>query len=176
MAKSVKTVTPTKLTKSGKIDQRTTGALRKPRKIDADKVLELKGNGMSNADIALHQDVTPAAVWKFLHKHSPEYQELQLFKDNSADFLAHDRFETRKERVRIRKMMADTSDKDLKEISYAGKQRIHKELYSSESKMAEDELTSRDGRPVQQNFFQINLTVTEARQAREAAQAELDGN
>ncbi len=61
---------------------------RKARKLDRAKVRELAAQGLSTADIARHQRVTPSTVWRFLERLKPERQAIEHFKTHRADLFA----------------------------------------------------------------------------------------
>lgn len=60
---------------------------RKPRKIDAVKVEQLREKGLTIYDIAKHQDVTPSAIYKHLVDYSGRKERLEEAKNNMAGLL-----------------------------------------------------------------------------------------
>ena len=164
---------PSKLTKSGKVDRRT---IRNPDKLDHDKVLQLKSQGLSDKDIAIHQGVSRTTVWRHLDKYSEEYADLQVFKDNSADTHLYDRFKTRKERIRVLESCERTPDIAIDALGYKEKTTIQKDLKVIEGIIEDKEIDAREGRPQQVNFYQLNLSFNEIESETARLKAELEGN
>ena len=73
-------------TRSGEIVPRT--RTYRPRKLKPDRVLELKKNGLTNAEIAKSMGVVPSAVWRFLQTNSEEIKAVEAYKSGRADVLA----------------------------------------------------------------------------------------
>jgi len=166
---------PARKVKKDNPETRKPPKLRKARKIDRDEVLKLAGQGMSKTDIAKHQGVTVSCIWKFLDKVSPEYEILQRFKDNSADIHTYDRYKTREQRMRVLQAMEETSDDKIKEIDFSGLTRVQKELKVTESKIEEDEITAREGRPSVTNVHQINIAIGDLDSKLKQLEAEREG-
>ncbi len=61
---------------------------RDARKIDREKVLELRGQGLAVTDIATHQGVAPSTIWRFLDRTKPQQEALEQFKTGRADIFA----------------------------------------------------------------------------------------
>ena len=61
---------------------------RKARKLDREKVLDLRARGFSATEIAKQQGVAHSTVWRFLRQTEPERQAVEHFKQNRADVLA----------------------------------------------------------------------------------------
>ncbi len=61
---------------------------RDARKIDREKVLELRGQGLAVTDIATHQGVAPSTIWRFLDRTKPQQEALERFKTGRADIFA----------------------------------------------------------------------------------------
>src|SRR5262245_49163662 len=61
---------------------------RTARKLDRKKVLDLHLRGVSNPEIAQHQGVAAATVWRFLQTTDTERRALQAFKTGRADVFA----------------------------------------------------------------------------------------
>ncbi len=62
--------------------------LRDARKIDRNKVLELRGQGLAVTDIATHQGVAPSTIWRFLDRSEPHRQALEEFKRGRGNEFA----------------------------------------------------------------------------------------
>lgn len=148
------------------------GKLRIPRKINADKVLQLKSQGMNNYDIAKHQGVTPSAVWKFLDKNSNDYKDLEIFKDHSATVHLYDRFKVRKQRERIVNSIESTEDKEIAELSLDKKGNLIKALAVTEGIMEDKEMDAREGRQQAQSYHQINISMGEIEKELAAIESE----
>ena len=73
-------------TRSGLIIPRT--RTYRPRKLNPDRVIELKKNGLTNAEIAKSMGVVPSAVWRFLQTNSEEIKAVEAYKSGRADVLA----------------------------------------------------------------------------------------
>lgn len=61
---------------------------RDARKIDREKVLELRGQGLAVTDIATHQGVAPSTIWRFLDQTKAQQEALERFKTGRADIFA----------------------------------------------------------------------------------------
>ncbi len=61
---------------------------RDARKIDREKVLELRGQGLAVTDIATHQGVAPSTIWRFLDRTKAQQEALEQFKTGRADVFA----------------------------------------------------------------------------------------
>ena len=73
-------------TRSGEIVSRT--RTYRPRKLNPDRVIELKKKGLTNAEIAKSMGVVPSAVWRFLQTNSEEIKAVEAYKSGRADVLA----------------------------------------------------------------------------------------
>lgn len=60
---------------------------RKPRKLDAAKIEQLRDKGLTIYDIAAHQNCTPSAVYKHLVDYSGRKARLEEAKNNMAGLL-----------------------------------------------------------------------------------------
>lgn len=74
------------LSKSGQLTPRKRPY--RPRKLNPNRVIELKENGLNNAEIAKAMGVDTSAVWRFLQTNDKEIVALKQYKDGRADVLA----------------------------------------------------------------------------------------
>lgn len=60
---------------------------RPARKIDRKKVEELRDKGLTITDIAEHQQVTPATIYRYLTNYTDKKEKIELTKNNMAGLL-----------------------------------------------------------------------------------------
>jgi len=74
-----------------KIDQSITSPqlkrITKPNKLNPQKVKALAMAGVSNADIAQHQDVNPSTIWRFLKRSNIEAKDINYYTAHRSEIL-----------------------------------------------------------------------------------------
>ncbi len=95
----------------------TQGSTRKPRKsrkLDEEKVVQLREQGLTITDIAQHQEVNPSTVWRFLEAVKPHEQALARYQQDRGNVFTLVHAETiDAQRLAIRRLRDDLEDDAL---------------------------------------------------------------